>query len=68
MANFVVVGLIYSESCAIAALIDILMDVLDSLHGCAYLDVNMSAVLTGEVRVIGNNPAVIEMDDVAVTT
>jgi len=59
LTNFVVVGLLYSDGCAIAALIDILMDVLHGPHGGVNLDVNMSAILPGEVRVIRDDSAII---------
>ena len=68
LADFVVVGLVHSESCTIAALIDILMDILYGLHGCAHLDVNMGTILAGQVRVVGHDLAVIKVNGLTVIT
>ena len=43
-------------------LVDILIEVLDDLDGTAHLNVNMALVTTGEVRVIGNDPTVVDRD------
>src|SRR5438045_5099927 len=57
----------YSGSSTVVALIDIFVDILHGLHGPADLDVNMGAVLAGQVRIIRDDPAIVEVSSLTVT-
>ena len=51
----------------IAALVDILVDILYGLHRGADLNIDMGVVFAGQVWVIRHNPAVVEVHGLTVT-
>lgn len=59
IAGNLVVCIGYSNRCPVRSFIDVLVDILDCLNRGTDLDINMRAELTEEIRVIGDDPAVI---------